>query len=178
MDIDRALRDRVMSERAPFSDAIGDRGTRILRVTAGALAVFVAWLHLLHPEYGWETLFLYLELGTIYDPRPPLFVASGGAILVAVGLVIYGAPRRPIYAAGVLLVLTYLLGYAAWHTVLDHGAFWPHIEPHHHHDMGLLETLVEHLRADTIALASTIAEVLLLVLLATLLLVDGEGSES
>lgn len=139
-----------------------------IRIAAGGVAILVAWVHLLHPEYGQSTLMLFLDLGTIYDPRPPLFVISSVAIFAGILAVFYGVTRRYIYLLGICLMATYIVGYAAWHTVLDHGAFWPHIEPHHHHDEGFVMVLVDHLRADTIALVSKTGEAILLVLLVIL----------
>ena len=159
------------------SMGLGARERGWLRASAGLLAILVAWLHLLHPEYGTQRLLLYVELGTLYDPRPPLFVLSGLAIFVGVVLAFYDVYRRPIYLAGIALMLTYLLGYVAWHTVLNHGAFWPHIEPHHHHDVGVLESMVDHLRADVIALVSKTAEVTLLAVLFVLYLGDDDNGQ-
>ncbi len=147
---------------------IGAREIRILRIAAGALAIFVGWVHVLHPDYGYFQLLLYVEFGTVYDPRPPLFVLSGLAIFVGVVLLIYDRSKRHLYLLGIVLMVTYIVGYVSWHTVLDHGAFWPYIEPHHHHDVGVIGSMIDHLRADTIALVSKLAELLLLVLLVLL----------
>ena len=155
-------------------ERVGPRETRVLRVSAGAVAILVAWLHLLHPEYGYDLLLLYFEAGTVYDPRPPLFVLSALAIFAGILLVFFDVSRRPVYLLGVGLMATYLLGYVAWHTVLDHGAFWPYIEPHSHADSSIIETIVSHLRADTIALVSKAAELLLLVLLVVLYVFDSD----
>ena len=147
---------------------IGAREIWILRIAAGALAIFVGWVHVLHPDYGYTQLLLYVEFGTVYDPRPPLFVLSGLAIFVGVVLLIYDRSKRHLYLLGILLMVTYIVGYVSWHTVLDHGAFWPYIEAHHHHEVGVIESMVDHLRADTIAMVSKLAELLLLVLLGLL----------
>ena len=164
----------MAAEVADESSTLDGRQIRILRVCAGALAVLVAWLHLLHPEYGYDQLLRYVEFGTLFDPRPPLFVLSGLAILAGVVLVLTDVSKRPVYLFGTALIGTYLLGYVAWHTVLDHGAFWPHIEPHHHETAGLVESMVDHLQADTIALVSKAAEVVLLLLLLALSVTDTE----
>ena len=156
---------------------LGPREIHVLRVSAGAVAVLVAWLHLLHPEYGYSSLLLYVEFGTVYDPRPPLFVLSALAIFVGIFLVFYDVSRRPIYLLGIGLMATYLLGFVGWHTILEHGAFWPHIEAHSHAEMGVLETIVSHLQADTIAMVSKAAELFLLSLLAVLYLIDTDTNE-
>lgn len=151
-----------------FRIAISARELRILRVTAGALAILVGWLHILHPNYGYAQLVLYIEFGTVYDPRPPLFVLSGLALFVGVVLVVYDRSKRKLYLLGILLMVLYIVGYVSWHTVLGHGSFWPHMEGHYHHDVGVIETITDHLRADTIAFVSKLAELVLLVLLALL----------
>ena len=162
----------MVAEAADVSKPLDDRHTRFARVCTGALAILVAWLHLLHPEYGYEQLLRYVEFGTVYDPRPPLFVLSGLGIFAGVALFFKGVAKRPIYLLGIALTGTYLLGYVAWHTVLDHGAFWPHIDSHHHEDVGLVESVIAHLRADLIARVSKAAEFVLLVFLTVLYVVD------
>ncbi|APX95983.1 hypothetical protein SAMN05421809_0080 [Natronorubrum daqingense] len=150
-----------------FSHAFSTR----LRALTGGVAVAVAGLHLFHPTLGLPRLLEYVQLGTLYDPRPLLFTLSGLAIFVGIVLVatdFVDVPNRHLYALGIGLVLAYLIGYVAWHTVLEHGAFWPHIEAHGHHDQGVLETVVAHLLDDVHALASKTTEVVLLVLLVVL----------
>ncbi len=144
----------------------------VLRRVAGGLALLVAVIHLFHPTYGFPRLLEYLRLGTLYDPRPLLFTLSAVAIIAGVLLAFNGAPRRPLYVAGILLMVSYLAGYAAWHTVLEHGAFWPHIEAHGHHDAGVFEVVVDHLRADTWELVSKVSETALLLLLVALTVID------
>lgn len=144
----------------------------ILRGTAGLFALLVAWTHLLHPRLGFSRFLLYLEVGTLYDPRPPLFILVSVAIMVGLVLGVLGIRRRALYAGGIVVTLALIVGYVAWHTVLSHGAFWPHIEAHAHHDVGIMENIAQHLLNDRIALVSKLAEVGTLVLLVVLLLVD------
>ncbi|WP_331233806.1 hypothetical protein [Natronorarus salvus] len=151
-----------------------DTRRRTVRRVAGLLVLLVAWIHLLHPQYGLSTMLLYAELGTIYDPRPPLFVLTGGALLAGAVLGYLGIRRRPLYAAGACLMVVYVAGYVAWHTVLDHGAFWPHLAGHGHEEVGVAESLGHHLRNDTIASVAKVTELILLVLLSYLLWVDRE----
>ena len=146
--------------------------TRDLRYGAGVLAVIVGGMHLLHPDLGVSRLLLYLEVGTLFDPRPAAFVASGVLFMSGPILVRRGGFVRGAYAAGILLVLTHLLGYAAWHTVLDHGAFWPHLHGHGHHDQGTLETIWIHLTSDRVALVTKLHELALLVALVVLYVKD------
>lgn len=60
------------------------------------------------------------------------------------------------------MMLTFLLGYGAWHTVLGHGAFWPGIEVNAHADESPLVTISAHLLNDGYALASKLLELTLL----------------
>ena len=145
---------------------------RDVRYGAGLLAVIVGGMHLLHPDLGVSRLLLYLEIGTLFDPRPAAFVASG--VLFICGPILVRRERfvRGVYAAGVLLVLTHLLGYAAWHTVLDHGAFWPHSHGHGHHDQETLETIWIHLASDRVALITKLHELALFVVLLVLYVKD------
>ena len=149
-------------------------GVRTTRYAAAALAFVVAILHLFHPQFGFTRLVLYVQVGTLYDPRPLAFTLSGLAIVAGVLLVFNGITKRPVYLAGIGLMVTYLVGYGAWHTVLDHGGFWPYIEPYGHHEMGTIAVIVDHLRHDWLALASKGAELALLSLLVVLYRLDRE----
>lgn len=143
-----------------------------LRIAAGGFAMLVAWIHILHPQLGLERLFLYIQLGTLYDPRPPLFVMSAIAIFVGIIVAYNGYFRREIYAAGLVLMSIYIIGYVAWHSVLDHGGFWPYIAAHGHDEVGFIELIIAHLRDDELALASKLAELMTAGILALLLWVD------
>ena len=151
--------------------AHSERSVHLLRGISGLTALLVAWIHILHPQYGITQLLLLLEVGTLYDPRPPLFVVSG--VLLLVGIVVcyfglFGIPRRYLYLAGIVLMGGYLSGYFLWHTVLDHGAFWPYIEGHGHSNVGLTTQIIQHLQNDSIAAVSKIAEGVTLLSLAML----------
>lgn len=139
-----------------------------LRYVGAGLAGVVAVLHLFHPTFGFPRFVIHLQVGTLFDPRPLLFTISGLLVLVGILLVFNGVLARPVYLGGIALVAAFLVGYGAWHTVLDHGAFWPHIHGHGHHDAGAVEILVLHLRADPAALVSKLAELALLVVLVVL----------
>ena len=146
----------------------------LARASAGLLALLVAWIHLLHPRLGFGRLLVYLEVGTLYDPRPPLFVAASLLVMVGVGLGLLGSYRRQLYLGGIALMIVMLVGYVAWHTVLDHGGFWPHLHAHAHDHHGVVETMVIHLANDRVALVSKVSEVVLLVLLLALYHADRE----
>lgn len=136
-----------------------------LEVAGASLAMVVAAIHL---YWGLPRLLTYAFVGGLPDPRPPAFVLSALLIAVGVALAAAGAPRRPIYLAGIALVLAYLLGYVAWHTVLAHGAFWPWAPGIHHHGQGPVETVLSHLATDPFELASKLAELALLAVLVAL----------
>ena len=136
-----------------------------LRIVGAGLAFLVAIVHL---YWGMPRLIAYLNVGTMPDPRPPLFVLSGVAILIGVTIVAAGGDRRPVYVAGIALMLAYLLGYGAWHTVLGHGAFWPWGPGGHVHGGNPIVVIAEHLVADPLALVSKLAELALLAILIVL----------
>ena len=101
---------------------------RALRFLALQVVGAVAVVHLV---VGGETLLQVLSRGLLVtyltehlvaDPRPLLFVVSalatvGGVLAVARGRLGY----RRAYGLGIALLATYVLGWVAWHTVLDHG---------------------------------------------------------
>jgi hypothetical protein len=145
-------------------EAVSENLSRI----AGGLALLVAVIHLFHPQLGFPRLVQHIQLGTLYDPRPLLFTISALAILCGVLLVYNSVAERSIYLLGIGLMLAYILGYVSWHTVLEHGAFWPYIEAHGHHDHGILETIGMHLFDDSRELVSKVAELILLSILIVL----------
>lgn len=140
------------------------------RIAAG-LALIIAGIHFLHPDHGYPRLVATLMLDDplkhlLYDPRPVLFVVSGLAIIAGVLLVVRDFPRKPIYAAGMALVATYLLGYFVWH-LTGHGGFLPGRIPNHH-GLHPVEAVIIHLREYPIARVSKLIEAILLALLALL----------
>lgn len=158
-----------MGER---SGVIASDPRRELRITAAVLAIVIALLHLLHPRLGAPRLIAYLEIGTVFNPLPVLFTLVGGLILFGIVLVNQGLFVRTVYLLGFLLMSGLVVGYALWHTVLEHGAFWPYIEGHGHRHGGYLELLWLHLRDDTIGAISKLLEILLAAVLAMLYLID------
>ena len=91
-----------------------ESAARALRFAAAQL-VFVAGL--LHLGLGVVNWVRWLSVGFLVprDLRWPLFVLSG--LVVLGGLVAAGraADRRPYYAAGVVAMLGYAVGYFGWH---------------------------------------------------------------
>lgn len=141
-----------------------------LRYMGGALAYFVAGIHLLHPQRGLPRLVLIIGTGNasllISDPRPLAFVLSGFAIIVGVGIAAIGRRRKLIYLLGILLMVAYLVGYFAWH-LTGHGGFLPVREPIYH-GMHPVEAVVSHLVEYPLARVSKIAEAALLIVLVIL----------
>lgn len=147
-----------------------DPTDRQLRYLGAALAFVVAGIHMFHPKRGYPRLVLLVTSDNLSllagDPRPLVFVLSGLAIVAAVLLVLWGFPRKPIYVAGIGLMLAYILGYFAWH-LSGHGGFLPGREPLYHGQTPL-EAVIGHLREYPIARWSKITELLLLVVLVVL----------
>ena len=140
-----------------------------LRYAAGVLALIVAGLHLFHPKYGMERFARLLVLDPallITHPRPLAFVLSAIAIVIGIYLVLYGFLEKPIYILGILLMLTYIVGYFAWH-LSGHGGFLPGRLPHYH-GLEPHEAVISHLNSDNWAVAALVSETLLAATLALL----------
>jgi hypothetical protein len=128
-----------------------------LHVVAVHLAVLVAVIHLALGVSNWLT---YLSGGILVPPdvRWPLFVLSGLAIVAGLVAAIGGVDRRPLYAAGVALMIVYVVGYFAWHA----GGHRPLliVGPGTHHHGSTLAYLLAHVvagPAEFLALASETA---------------------
>lgn len=157
-----------------FRAALADRGptTQQLRYLGAALAYLVAAFHLFHPQRGISRLAALFSTGNAAllatDPRPLLFVLSGVAIVVAVKLVLLGVPRRPVYAAGALLMVTYVASFFGWH-LSGHGGFLPMREPAYH-GMTPVGAVVAHLQTYPLARVALVLELALAVVLVGLFL--------
>lgn len=147
---------------------MNETGRRRLQVLTAALALVVAALHLLHPSHGGHALVVYAAAGYLGDPRPLLFALGGFALVFGVVLGVNGFAGRPLYLGGIVVALAFFLGYAAWHTVLGHGAFWPHIEPRGHVEGHPVVVVGEHLLVERLALLSRLAELALVACLVVL----------
>lgn len=145
-----------------------ETGRRRLQVATAVLALLVAGLHLLHPSHGGHALVVYAAAGYLGDPRPLLFSLGGFALVFGVVLGVNGFAGRPLYLGGIVVALAFFLGYAAWHTVLGHGAFWPYIEPHGHVEGHPVVVVGEHLLVERLALLSRLAELALVACLLVL----------
>jgi hypothetical protein len=147
---------------------------RRLRWVAAALALVVALIHLLHPTHGGHALVIYASAGYLGDPRPLLFALGGFALVFGVILGYQGFAGRPLYVGGIVVTLSFFLGYGLWHTVLDHGAFWPYLESNEPHGGNPLFIVLAHLRIEPLARLSRLAELALLFCLAVLLYCDDQ----
>jgi hypothetical protein len=127
---------------------------RKLRFLALQLVGAVAVIHLI---VGLDQVFTLIAAGVLGRyltgefltyPRALLFVLSGGATLA--GIVAVGRGKlslRTAYLLGIAMLLTYFLGWVAWHTVLDHGAVIgaaPGSEETGHTHDGLVDMLTSH----------------------------------
>lgn len=90
----------------------------------------------------------YLTGMVLAHPRALLFAVSSVAIGAGVVATARGVlPRRRAYQLGIAVLVTYLVGWVAWHTVLDHGVALsggPTTEGDAHTHGGLLGTLYSH----------------------------------
>ena len=137
------------------------------------LAAITAGIHLM---IGVERLTYYLLASRPFtDPRQSLFVLSGAAIFLGITLWYRGLRRDVVYAAGILLMLGYLVGWL----ILGgpEGQFaW---EAGHHGSP--LVGLFEHLTADFYLIVTKTVETTLLGILIALLydarMNDGETNE-
>lgn len=139
-----------------------------LRLVTALFALVVAGIHLLHPTHGGHAVLVYAAAGYLGDPRPLLFALGGFALIFGVVLGFNDLDGPRVYLAGIVLALAFLLSYGLWHTVFDHGNFWPYIEPHGHTDGHTVVIVLKHLLYDRLALASKLAELGLLVCLVVL----------
>ena len=148
---------------------------RGLRIAAGMLAVAVAGLH---AYWALPRLTAQLSVWQFPDPRPVAFLLATAAILMGILLVVQGFDPLPVYVGGIALMIVFLGGYVAWHTVLEHGAFWPGRHAHGHGDASAVTVVVDHLRADRLELASKLTEAALFAVLAALTAIELGSSES
>lgn len=143
-----------------------------LRAIAAILAVVVAGIHLLHPSQGGVALLVYAQVGYLGDPRPLLFTLGAFALVSGVLLGYNGFHGRSLYLGGIVVTLSLLLGFVAWHTVLGHGGFWPYLEVNEHTGSSTLSVVRWHLASDPTLLVSKLTELALLGCLLVLLRVD------
>lgn len=149
---------------------------RELRIVAGIIATVVALIHLFHPRLGVPRLIEYIEVGQLFHPLPPIFTASAIFIVFGIVLVYQGILIRLVYALGIVMMAGFVIGYMAWHTVLDHGAFWPTLEGAVHDQPNALVLLWLHMSEDPLGVVSKVLEIKLAAVLGMLLLIDRPAS--
>lgn len=145
---------------------------RGLRLLAVGLAATVAGIHLLHPTLGGRALVVYARVGYLGDPRPLLFTLGAFALVFGIVAGVNGLHGRALYAGGLVVAFLFFVSYPLWHTVLDHGSFWPYIARRGHTHGSPLGVVLRHLLDDPLALVSAVAELLLVAVLVVLLRVD------
>jgi hypothetical protein len=94
---------------------VNDRTTRLLRLAATQLAIFVGMIHFWLGARNWSA---YLSGGNVVPPdiRGPLFLVSGLVLMLGVAIVmVEDITDRRVYVGGIVLSAAYLLGYYAWH---------------------------------------------------------------
>lgn len=146
-----------------------DDDTRSMFLLVGAnIAFMVAGTHLLMGIRYW---LLYARGGFYVPPdaRVPLWTVSALAIFAGMVALYLGAPRRPIYALGAGMMVTYILGYFSWH-LGGHGQFYLGVGRPHLHGADLGTFLLDHLFAGVLETLSITLEVTLFAILVGLLL--------
>jgi len=148
-----------------------------LRFTAAQLAAATAGIHL---WIGLPRQYYYLQAGTPFtDPRQTLFVLSSLAVLVGIGLAASGLRRDYVYSLGILLALSYLVGWLllGGHPEGNEVIAYAWASTGHSHG-GPLVTLVEHLLGDWRLVTTKTIEVLLLGTLSVLLYEERFGDDT
>jgi hypothetical protein len=144
--------------------------TRQLQGLAVGLAIVVALVHMFHPSRGVGRLSLLLSADPgllLVQPRTIAFVATGFLLLVGASALALGVSSRALYAAGMGLMATYVLGYVGWH-LSGHGAFLPGRESIPHSHVGPIESVIAHFAGDPLAAGALVAEVFLFLVCASL----------
>ncbi|WP_435348196.1 hypothetical protein [Haloarchaeobius sp. HRN-SO-5] len=139
-----------------------------LRFAALQLAVVTAAIHL---WIGLPRLLSYTAIGRPFaDPRQALFVLSSVAVFVGIGLAAAGLRRDYVYGSGIVLALTYLVGWLVLggHPVGNEVVAFAWESTGHSHGAPLT-TLVEHLLSDWRLVTTKTIESLLLGILLVLL---------
>lgn len=139
-------------ELASVGRDLSPSGVRKLRFLAVQLVGAVAVVHLVVGLTGLVEILVngllatYLTEFVFERPRTLLFTVSGVGILVGLVATARGhLDRRRAYLLGVAMMATYLVGWLAWHTVLNHGLALTGgpTETTHTHG-GVLDTLFSH----------------------------------
>lgn len=138
-----------------------------LRLLAANLALVVALLHLGLGIVNWLR---YLSGGILVptDIRWPLFILSGGAMLLGLALAREPSRRGLLYLAGMAMMAVYVVGYFGWH-VGGHRRLII-FGPSTRHDISLVPFLLDHLFAGVVEFVALVTEVALFLVLGYLLI--------
>ncbi|WP_257299399.1 hypothetical protein [Haloarchaeobius sp. FL176] len=148
-----------------------------LRFTAAQLAAATAGIHL---WIGLRPLLLYAQVGEpLTDPRQALFVLSSLAVLVGIGLAAYGLRRDYVYGLGIVLALTYIVGWLllGGHPEGNEVIAYAWESTGHAHG-STLGTLVEHLFGSIWLVTTKTIETVLLGILLVLLYHERFGDDT
>jgi hypothetical protein len=135
-----------------------------VKLVAAHLVVVVGIIHVSLGLYNW---FRWLNAGFLVprDLRWPLFVVSGLALIAGLFIAAQGRHRRTLYAAGIGLMIVYVVGYFSWH-LGGHGFVFREPTPH---QGPVGQFLLDHLFAGPVKFLAIVSEVALAVVLAYLL---------
>jgi hypothetical protein len=148
-----------------------DDRTFVLEFIAVQLVVITAMLHLALGIFNWQRWF---EAGFLVpeDTRWPLFIVSGIVLLVGTAIAHTRENRRPFYAAGIVLMAGYIVGYFSWH-LLGHRQyilFGPGVGA----EQLSVQWFLDHLLAGPVEFGAIVVEVAAIVVLAVLLVSERE----
>jgi hypothetical protein len=153
-----------------------DDRTFVLEFVAVQLVVVAAMLHVALGVFNWQRWF---EAGFLVpeDTRWPLFIVSGIALLLGTAIAHTRENRRPFYAAGIAVMLSYVVGYFAWH-LLGHRQyilFGQGVGT----EQPSLQWFLDHLLAGPVEFGAIVVEVTAIIVLAALLYVTrANGSDT
>lgn len=146
-----------------------DRTRTAVRFVASQLVFVVGLLHLGIGAVNW----LRWAMGGFLLPRDlrwPVFVVSGIAVIVGLYLAREADDRAPYYAAGIVVMLGYVVGYFGWHLsghrpllLFGTGTATETVS---------VQWFLDHLFAGPLETVAVFAEVAAAILLVVLLLTD------
>jgi hypothetical protein len=141
-----------------------------LQFIASQLVLLSALIHVFLGAQKWGE---YASVGILFPPdiRWPLFVVSGVAVVVGIGLARGSARKRRWYLAGIVMMLGYVGAYFLWHLGGHRPLFL--LGPATHHDL-TIEFIVAHYFAGPLETFTLTIELVAATLL-SVLYVESEG---
>lgn len=153
-----------------------DEDTRFVIEFVAGQAVFVAAL--VHLTFGVINWARWTQAGALIpgDARWPAFVFSGGALILGLYVASHREQRRRFYAAGIVVMVGYIVGYFGWHLgghrlLLIAGPAAGGTESI------TVEWFLDHLFAGPVEFGSIVVETLAAVLLAVLWVTAEESTD-